>query len=188
MRAQVPPSALGTDTPLAANQILSGVPPLFQPRSGVASCNNLFSASPPMLGERFEVYSLAVPAIAEFSSASGAAWTKAPNIRLSMDLYVNSELAYTMEDEGPGISYGSASNYALLSTTFAADLINPVYVGSRERLSIRLSTSCDQAAATAYVYAAMVLQFSSATPDGVIQGAEGTISYNAVELPTARRL
>lgn len=158
-----------------------GVPANIPAVQGISDCKNLLSMSPPTLLEEFQIvsYSLAYGAVL---TNGGDFASPFPNITTEIALLVNDRLAYA-EEITQGAT-GGAATVNWVTGSMAGDLVNPIRLGARDRLSIRLGIKSDTAASVG-----SNVQIG-AQLDPVIGsiGVESTLSYNVIDLPASRRL
>lgn len=164
----------------AATQNYPAIPPPggLSP-SGVATCNNLVADSPPSLLQAYEIYGFTIPAAMQVTN--GSAFASAPELGLTLELLINDypKAAY-LAALSPLMF--SSSNY-IATYVFAADLTNPIRVGARDRLGLRLTGVSSLAAATMALLAGVTY---AATPAYVT--SEGRILYDVIDLPGSRRI
>lgn len=155
--------------------------------AGQADCRNLAANSPPTLLEHYEIYSYTIG----FGGQIVTNAPRTPNVTAELALLVNDRVRYitqqTVEAQGPAtnINVLTAWNFA---GAWVADLQNPIILGARDRLSLRVGVQGDTG-----------LRSGSGT-NGIVVGAqvspnfstpipfESTISYRVVDLPGARTL
>lgn len=188
---QVPPSQFNVSMPLAPNTWQRGIPvpgisgasPGYPPVNGNATCRNLFSSSPPTLLEVYEIYSYTISwGVAVFS---GTAFPTAPEISTELAFLVNDSVRYMTTQDVTTVRDATGLN-AVGSGAWVSDLVNPIEVGARERLSLRLGLQCDLNVAA---NAMMVVGAQLVTPSvPATSPFPSTISYRTLAQPGARRL
>jgi hypothetical protein len=141
--------------------------------AGVATCRNLASMSPPTLLEEFEIYS--------YSIGWGLATPgEIPaGLDLELQLLINDRTAWVDDEPVPA----SAVTPSVANGTFRSDLVNPIRVGARDRLTLRIGLP--QPALTSVT---VVLGAQMNPAGNGISPYESTVSYNVIDLPASRRL
>jgi hypothetical protein len=148
---------------------------------GAATCANLLADSPPTLLEQFEVYSLTVPAAAQL--ANFHAGLAAPiNLSVQLILLINDRVAATFTATSAG-SVNTAATTATAALMFTADLTNPIRVGARDRLGIRLGLISDTPGTSGQADIGV-----TTTTSNTLMGAEAKLFHNIVDLPASRRI
>jgi hypothetical protein len=161
-----------------------GVPFLSLPAvGGVASCRNLIAASPPTLLEEYEIYNLVIGYTAVILLSAAA-----PDIVVEVEatLLINDRPAYTNSTPPQDVS-GADGVEPFASGAWTADLVNPISVGARDRLGLRVGVmaSADNIGANVIVG----MQTAYVFPTGAVAlPYESTISYRTVNVPAAHRL
>lgn len=165
-----------------AGQWYRGIPTpgLFGPVSGVADFKNLLSMSPPTLLERYELYSYAIGF--GVLLVSGGAFAATPTISAELALLVNDRVAYTAIETMVTTELAVGVNMA--TGAWSSDLVNPIRINARERLSLRVGFISDQPT-TVHGLIVAGAQLDNA---GTAKAYESTISYNVIDLPASRRL
>lgn len=166
---------------LAAGTWYRGIPTLPATVSGISDCRDLVASSPPNLLIEYEFYTLAlgISAGAIFAAAPAAP----PVLSAEIALLVNDRIKYRESVKQTSVGDGTGVGF-WVSTFFGADLVNPIRLHARERLSLRVGIETDTAAIGAAVYIGSQVD---ANGNPVIP-AESTISYNVIDLPASRRL
>lgn len=182
----VQPSELDISSAIVASEWYRGIP-----KAGVASvpipavggqpdCTNLIAGSPPTLLEEYSFYAFSIAW--QIFLSNGAAYGTAPVITAEIALLVNDRVEYsTTQQQVSEIDFDGATALG----TFSGDLVNPIRVGGRERLSLRVGLLSDTAAA---VGGFIVVAAQSSASAGNVSGVESTLSYTTLELPARRRL
>lgn len=150
---------------------------------GVADCSNLVAASPPTLLEQYDVssYSIAWSAIV----ANSAALASAPVVTAELALLVNDAVRHTNRMSATGVDTGGASETFIAGDVFTADLVNPVTVGARERLTLRIGL-LSSLSANAGAQVVVGVQLDPITPGPI--SYPSTVSYYVIDVPASRRL
>jgi hypothetical protein len=172
---------------IAAGQFVRGIPtpgilavPPIPPVNGIATCRNLLSDSPPTLLEAYDIYSYSIAAGVGFINGGGFA--SDPSITLEIALLVNDRVRYIATQTQPGF-LAVANTNALAAALFASDLVNPIRLGARDRLSLRLGANCTLASSPGS--AIVGAQYDQ---NGLPAAVESTLSYDTIQLPAGRRL
>lgn len=156
---------------------------------GIADCHNLVSNSPPTLLEAFELYSYSIGWKVHIVQQAGDYVAPFPNLSAELGILVNDELRYVSTETVPTGEEFTGAGTAAASGSWSADLVNPILVGARDRLTLRIGVSADQTAGAFYVLVGAQSHFVSAGGAGnVMDPFESTISYNQIDLPARRRL
>jgi hypothetical protein len=154
---------------------VSGGPPAV---GGIATCRDLLYGSPPTLLEEYELYSYSIGYTVMLSN--GVAYASTPNVQGELALLVNDRVRYVSTSIAT-VSTGTTS--ALFQGVWVSDLIIPIRVGARDRLSLRAGFFSDQAATVDGKIIVGIQQYSSG-----FQAYESSLSYRTYALPGARRL
>lgn len=149
---------------------------------GIASCADLFSSSPPTIMEAYEVYSYSIGTSVLVNSNPPAAGTL---VTMEIALLVNDQVTYSAQQQQPLLLQNSKSYVNYL---FTSDLVNPVRVGARERLSLRIGGALPVAVGGSVNFLTFTAASQLDPTNGNEVGFESTISYNVVDIPGRRRL
>lgn len=153
---------------------------------GVPDCKNLLAAAPPTLLEAYELTSVAIGWSILNNETAGSAVT--PNLVAELALLVNDRVRFITTAQAIGEQTNTGVAQYTGSGSWVLDLVNPIRLGARERLSLRIGAQSDQGfQASSQMIIGVQLQNEGA---GAFAGApfESTISYNVIELPASRRL
>lgn len=150
---------------------------------GTADCRNLFAMSPPTLLEAYEVASYAIGW--GIYIAAGSAFARPPVFTAEMAFLVNGEVRFVAQNQVDSV-LNTAGLEATGSGTWIGDLVNPIIVGARDRLALRMGFVSDLAgpANSFGVVGAQLVPGAVATTTP----APSTISYRTLSVPGARRL
>ena len=154
---------------------------------GIADCRDLLRSSPPTLLEDYEITNFSI-GMACGVQDSGGGFASAPEITLELALLVNDRVRY-VADSGPlqtPAGPGAPGSY-LASYSFSADIVNPIVIGARERLTLRAGVNCNLAVnENSWVWVGIQASFAA----GVFTPSEfeSTISYNVRQLSPIRQL
>lgn len=184
----VQPSTLVLPAGFAANQWYRGVPtpgvpitPGIPAVAGIPDCKNLAASSPPTLLCEYQLYSYSIGWNVAFANSAAFA----PNVMIELALLINDRVRYVL-NEGVTFPAGldGAGGIARAFGTWVSDLVNPIKLGARDRLSLRVGVLSDSQADLLGVLLVAAQLDSAAHPIGY----ESTISYNVIDLPGSRRL
>lgn len=182
----VPPSSI-TLASLSAEQWVRQVPVpgnafLNLPAvGGVATCQDLMSGSPPTLLEQYDVYSYSIGWGIFLEGVAGNA-----NVTGELALLVNDRTAYVAPQSIVAMELGATGN-AIGTGAFISDLVNPIKLGARDRLTARMGVISDTAASS-NVYVVLGMQLTAPGGTLTITPFESTISYYVLDVPASRRL
>lgn len=153
---------------------------------GVADASNVIADSPPTLFEAFSFYSYAVGWYVELGN-NGVNFTTPPNVQVELALLVNDRRAYTTSMPSATELNPGANQFSIGSGAFVSDLVNPILVGPRERLSLMLGIQSDQ---PVWNFTAGIGTQATNPATGVYQplAFESTLSFNTIIVPGRRRL
>jgi hypothetical protein len=187
----IQPSGLRDFVPLAAGTFYRqiptpGVPTQIPAVQGIADCKNLIAQSPPTLLEEFELYSYSIGFAVLAYGPDSDAFTTPPNLTAELALLVNDRVAYITSQTAAGVAINAdpANSIYELIGSWTSDLVNPIKLGARDRLSLRVGIMADQA--NSELSGVIGVQLDPATQDTI--PFESTISYNVIDLPASRRL
>jgi hypothetical protein len=175
----VPPSSFTipekSQGKLTQGSLAAGYPDGTQVVTGnsVAGPNNLVSPSPPTLLEEFEVYSLSI-----IWDVVGI--TAGVRVLANLELLVNDRRAF-------GIAGEQVEAYA----SWQADLVNPIRLGARDRLGLRVGVELSTAVEQGVCYFMLGATYSTVGVGLHAESwtlAESTISYNVLDVPGSARL
>lgn len=160
-----------------------GIAGLVPAVGGVATCRNLIANSPPTLLELYEIYSLTIGWAVLVGDASGFA--SVPNLSVEMALLVNDQVRYTNVVQAVNVasSSGTTAQYAT-SGAWVADIVNPIRVGARERLGLRVGVLSDIGGENIWVRVGTQMDPTF----GAVVPYDSEISYRVIDLPGSRRL
>lgn len=147
---------------------------------GQAGCDNLIADSPPTLLESYEIYSFSIGVVVVVDTEAPAAGTA---ITIELALLVNDRLAYTATQVVPARL--ATETYA--NAMFVSDLTNPIRLGARDRLGLRLGAAVDDSPSINNIVVAAGTTFDP-SGFGSYAGFESTISYDVLDMPASRRL
>lgn len=182
------PSELYNPADLPAGQWARGIPTPGIPSKGVpavdgvADCKNLVAASPPTLLCEFEIYSYSIEF--SFQLANSGAWGSAPTLIGELALLINDRVAYSTTEHLQTL-ITSVNTLAVANGSFTSDLVNPIRLGARERLGLRIGINPLEDAPLGFDILVGAQLASTIT---TVVGGESTISYNVIDLPGSRRL
>jgi len=195
----IPPSEAHFDWPpnntvLPASQWSRGIPvPTFLAPTGVADCRALERGVPPTLRTAYECYALSIAWGLRMGNAGG--WVG--NLLVELALLVNDQLAWVGTDSGAGAQTNESGPTPVIIANgiINADLVNPVRINPRERLSLRIGMAVD-APVTPSPGTFITMAATVAEQDVLASGAttvspvavQSTISYQIIDLPGARSL
>lgn len=154
--------------------------------AGIPDCQNLLAASPPTLLEAYQLVSLAIGWSILNNETAGAAVT--PNLTAELALLVNDRPRFITTAQAVGEQTNTGAAQYSGSGSWVLDLINPITLGARDRLGLRVGAQSDQGfQAGSQIIVGVQLQNIGA---GDFAGApfESTITYNVTDVPAARRL
>lgn len=169
--------------------LIPAIPNLWTPPTGVADCHALEANTPPTLRTAYSIYGVSIP----WSAVAVDPQSPTGNFLVELALLVNGEVHWTGTDKQAG-AVGLAGNSPWIATGIVTgDLVNPVRINPRERLSLRLSIATDvpleavsPAVAMTYIgYVGATYTTDATTP---FTPAPGTISYSIIDLPGNRSL
>lgn len=169
--------------------LIPAIPNVWTPPTGVADCHALEAMSPPTLRTAYSVYGVSIP----WSAAIVDPTTPSGNFLVELALEVNGEVKWTGTDKQAG-AVGLAGNAPWIGTGIVTgDLVNPVRINPRERLSLRLSIATDVplsgvSPATGVTYFGYVGALYSTDATNPFKPSPGTISYSIIDLPGNRSL
>jgi hypothetical protein len=177
----IQPSKLAAGA-LAAGQWARGIPTpgtnAIAAVEGVPGCGNLVAASPPTLLCEYSVYSYSIGFGLNVEGTAAV-----PNVDAELAILVNDRVAYitsltqlAIVATAPGAGYNATG-------AWVSDLVNPIRVGARERLGLRVGIRSDQDATSSTLL--IGVQVDQAGRDVAY---ESTLSYNVIDLPGSRRL
>lgn len=183
----VPPSLLVTSWAAGLSNLWDrGIPGLIGPDGtsataphGIADCNALEAMTPPTLRTAYSVYSLSIAYGA--TVAYDAAVT---TILVELSLLINGEVKWAGTDSETAIPI-RGNTLLITSGVINADLVNPVIINPRERLSLRVGTATSPSAVGA-VTGNTVVGAQVASSGYVF--TQSTISYQIIDLPGSRSL
>jgi len=141
--------------------------------TGIATSQNLLQDSPPTLLERYEITQILIG----YSVVMGNAGS-AQTVQTELALLVNDRVRLVQQQ-----SNSLASGALSFTGQWAADLINPVWLEARDRLSLRVGfgSTLTQSVQSAFLIAAAI-------EAGNVVGFESSIHYRVVPKPPTRRL
>lgn len=189
----VPPSQFVTGSGATAGRWQRGIPragiTAFTPASpaipGLADCNNLLANSPPTILEAYEIFSYSIGWGAYI--AQGAAYTVPPVFVAELALLVNGRVRYVTSQQVESV-LSTAALEATASGSWIGDLVNPIRVGARDRLSLRMGVLTDQSGLANFVGIVGAQLQNTPTGTPTLTGFESTISYRTIDLPGSRRI
>lgn len=154
--------------------------------SGPNDCFNLLAASPPTLLEAYEIVSFSIAWGALLMDGVPNFAPPLPIIAVEMALLVNDRVRYSSQSQGnQTIQLTNPSSNCGVNGTFDGDLVNPIRVGARDRLSLRMGVSPNPAPAEGIQICVGCQLNQNLSPAAI---TESTISYNVIDLPASRRL
>lgn len=182
----IQPSFMGSAAAMVAGQAYRGIPVPgvgnIPPVAGIADCRNLLSDSPPTMLELYELYSYSI-AFGVYVANSGVFATP-PAVTVELALLVSDRVAYITQQELQTVSaFGGIQGRA--SGAWVSDLVNPIRLGSRERLSLRIGLTSDSADDSGWGVT-VGARYDVTTGNPI--GDESTISYNTIMQPASRQL
>jgi len=154
--------------------------------AGVADANNLLSNSPPTLLEEYQLYSYSIGWGILLTEAAGD-FATIPNVTAELAFLVNGQVAYVTSD-GPVPTTTDAGPNAWAGGSWVSDLVNPIILEARDRLSLRMGFFSDTAASGE---SQGLIGCEVGPIGGFTFGPvpfDSTISYNTIRLPGRRRL
>jgi hypothetical protein len=168
----VQPCTLGS----AGQGLKPGFPDGTQTSTGLASPKDVLSLSPPSLLELYEVYAVSIAWGLQFNAPNDGA-----QVIATLRLLISGQLAWSSSDRETTVG-------SVVNGEWIADLVNPLRVGARERLSLDVLLSGNVAAPGLLMIAAQPLGTAPSNLRANWTPVESTISYNVVDLPASRRL
>lgn len=186
----IQPSELDFTTGVATTAMQRGIPtpgvsaaivtPAIAPVGGLPTCNNLIAASPPTLLEQYEIYSYSIGWSAVI--VNGGGFASAPVVDVELALLVNDRVKHRATTQQETINRTAPNAYEAPGGFFNVDLVNPIRVGSRDRLGLRMGLGADLAFDSFYLVVGSQVAGTRSVP------AESTILYRVYDLPGARTL
>jgi hypothetical protein len=180
------PTTPGTDwfraVPTRASTAAMGYPVV----TGIAECTALELLTPPTLRTAYSIYHLSIPWAAD-ATINPPATTYVGNILAEIALLVNGLVQFVGNDSQPAVGIQGDPGVYRASGVISADLINPIRLNPRERLSLRLGTALS-APATVNVANTIQIGVSAIAVSTALASTEGTISYEILDLPGSRQL
>lgn len=184
----IQPSVLHVPGGLLAGQWGRGVPVPGAPASvnpipavgGIATCSNLLQDSPPTLLEQYELYSYAI-GWAIFIQPQAA-----DVLTAELALLVNDRVVYTASEAPTAVNEPGGSTGAYASGAWVSDLVNPIQLGARDRLSLRAGAQASAAVTYLDMYVGVQLGPVSSSLGAI--PFESTLSYRTLAVPASRRL
>jgi hypothetical protein len=172
----------GIPTPGLAGPFVPGVPAV----GGVPDCKDLLAASPPTLLEEYEIYSYSI-GWGIFLEWVGAD-IPTPVADIELALLVNDRVQYVTSTPVvlAEVASGAGIDAWVGSDSWVSDLVNPIRLGGRERLGLRLGIKASEQLAQRVAVVGTQIAFSGGFPIPV--PFESTISYNTIQVPASRRL
>lgn len=159
--------------------------PFLPAVGGVPDCRNLLSSSPPTLLEAYELYGLAIGFSVVFGSNPQGATDPATAV-MELALLVNDRVAYT-QTKSQVVPPDPPVASPIVSDTWNADLVNPIVLGARDRLGLRVGLMLDQPDTTNETFY-VGIQMAPAGGGVAFAPCESTISYRVLDVPASRRL
>lgn len=182
----VPPSSVATDFQWASDQTTQPMRQIPVPVAGlapagsnVATCAALESMTPPTLRRAYSIYAVNIA----WSALIDATYTG--SIIGELALLVNGELAWVGTDAEPT---NNVLTDAIASGVISADLVNPIILNPRERLSLRVGMSTSTPIASIILGTMVVGAQYAQDGTGDIVAVQSTISYQILDLPGNRSL
>lgn len=180
------------DTVLPASQWMRGIPvPTALAPTGVADCRALERGVPPTLRTRYECYALSIAWGLRMGNAGG--WVG--NLLVELALLINGQLAWVGVDSGMGAQANEPAPVIIANGVINADLVNPVVINPRERLSLRIGMAVDTPVtpnALTFITGAATVGQQTVLPSGSTDvsdtAVQSTISYQIIDLPGTRSL
>lgn len=194
----VQPSELETTGGTAAGAWFRGIPtpgwvslgggatPAIPAVGGIATCANVISDSPPTLLEEFQVVSYSLGWAIYVREAAAPA--SPPTLTFEIALLVNDRVQYVASEQTTGIALAGVTTDFVASDHLTSDLVNPVTVGARDRLGLRIGGLCNQATTIFGVMIGAQLTPSPTFDSSSETPFESTVSFNVIDLPGSRRL
>lgn len=147
---------------------------------GVPGCANLLAVNPPSLFESYEIYSIVIGWTAQLIFPGALP----PDVSVDAEaaLLVNDSVVYanTVTQQA---TFGSAS--ALADGTWTADLVNPIVIGARDKLSLRTGVRPSQPVSGNSIYVG--LQALYASPVVIVPAPfESSINYRVLNREESR--
>ena len=136
--------------------------------------------------ERFEVYSYSIGwGVLLQSSAALAA---VPQAMVELAFLVNDRPAYVIQTTAPTVTPPGDNKNWVANGSFVSDLVNPMDLGARDRLAIRVGASSLTTldVGISIVIGTQFVGYGAGAP--TLGPFESTISYRVIDVPASRRL
>ena len=154
--------------------------------TGIADCNALEYMAPPTLRTAYSIYSLSIAWGAQLFDSADAPYVG--NILAEVALLVNGDVVWVGTDAQPAILSSFASWY-LADGVISADLVNPLRLNPRERLSLRLGGALSHPATVSAVNALYMIVGGKSLPSSLgFESIQSPINYQILDLPGNRSL
>lgn len=153
--------------------------------TGIADCKALEYYAPPTLRTAYDIYSVSIPWGVQLIDL-GAAY--ADNILFEAALLINDQVAWIGSDDQPVAPIPFDANGYFANGVISADLVNPLRLNPRERLSLRLGAALRVPTTVNAGNSLLMAVGGQSGANATMFGVQGTISYQIIDLPGKRSL
>jgi len=154
--------------------------------TGIATCAALEYMAPPTLRTAYSIYSLSIAWGAQLFDSVDSPYVG--TILAEIALLINGDVAWVGSDVQPAVLSSLASWY-LASGVISADLVNPLRIDPRERLSLRLGGALGAPATVSATNALYMIVGGKSIPSTLgYLSIQSPINYQIIDLPGDRSL
>ena len=154
--------------------------------TGIADCSALEYMAPPTLRTAYSIYSLSIAWGAQLFDSADSPYVG--SILAEIALLINGDVVWVGTDEQPAILSNIAS-WSLADGVISADLVNPLRLNPRERLSLRLGGALSAPATISATNALYMIVGGKSVPTTLgYTSIQSPINYQILDLPGNRSL